>query len=100
MAQDIERRLEELRLSGDLRAAATEAIESYGPEVLGWLSVTCRNRVEAEEAFLAASEELWRSLPGFRGECSLRTWMYMLARRALHHQRARAAERGERNRPL
>jgi RNA polymerase sigma-70 factor, ECF subfamily len=100
MGTDLQRRLEALRQSGDLRTAATEAIEAYGPEVLGWLFVTSRNRARAEDAFLAACEDLWRSLPAFRGECSLRTWMYMLARRALHDQRERAAEREDRNRPL
>jgi RNA polymerase sigma-70 factor (ECF subfamily) len=100
MTQEIERRLDALRRDGDLRGAATEAIESYGPEVLGWLFVTCRSRVEAEEAFLSSSEELWRSMVSFRGDCSVRTWMYLLARRALQHHRARASEKIERNRPL
>jgi RNA polymerase sigma-70 factor (ECF subfamily) len=84
----------------DLSGAATLAIETYGPEVLGWLVATTRNVAEAEEAFAAASEDLWRGLAGFRWECSLRAWFYTLAKRTLIRHRKRAAERPHRRQEL
>jgi RNA polymerase sigma-70 factor (ECF subfamily) len=93
VSDDRERAISALRASGDLRGTAEQVIEAYGPEVLGWLIATTRDRRDAEEAFGAAAEDLWRSLPTFRGECSMRTWLYLLARHALQRQRrgARAA---------
>jgi RNA polymerase sigma-70 factor (ECF subfamily) len=32
--------------------------------------------------FAQLAEDLWRGLPGFDGQCSLRTWLYVLARHA------------------
>jgi RNA polymerase sigma-70 factor (ECF subfamily) len=39
--------------------------------------------VDGDEAFSAFSVRLWRSLPGFEGRCSLRTWTYVLARQEI-----------------
>ncbi len=82
--------------AGDQAGAATAAIEGYGPEVLGWLVVTTNDATTAEEAFAMACEDLWRGLPDFRWECSARTWLYLLARRALIRFRTRADERPHR----
>lgn len=82
--------------SDDLSGAATAAIDSYGPEVLGWLVVITGNHATADDVFGMASEDLWRSLSSFRWECSLRTWFYTLARRAFIRHNKRADERPER----
>jgi RNA polymerase sigma-70 factor (ECF subfamily) len=37
---------------------------------------------EADLVFSAFSERLWRSLASFRGECSVRSWTYRVARAA------------------
>jgi RNA polymerase sigma-70 factor, ECF subfamily len=95
-AVELEERIRGLFVAGDLAAAATMAIESYGPEVLGWLVVTTNDVAVAEDAFAAASEDLWRGLATFRWECSVRTWMYTLTKRALVRHRKRAAERPHR----
>jgi RNA polymerase sigma-70 factor (ECF subfamily) len=86
--------------AGELARAAAEALETYGPEVLGWLVTTTGNVGEAEEAFGMASEDLWRTFSTFRWECSLRTWLYSLARHALIRQRKVAAGRRDRRIPL
>ena len=52
------------------------------------------------EVFAAFSERLWRDLRTFRGDCSFRTWAYVLARNAsLNHQRE-ARRRAKRQQPL
>lgn len=64
---------------GDVGGAATEAIQGLGPEVLGYLHALVRDEVDASDIFSQFAEDLWKSLPKFRGECSLRTWAYRLA---------------------
>jgi RNA polymerase sigma-70 factor (ECF subfamily) len=72
---------------GDLRGAATAAIDLYGGEVCGFLHAVARDDDLAAEAFAGFCEDLWRGLGGFRWEASLRTWSYALARNALHRLR-------------
>jgi RNA polymerase sigma-70 factor (ECF subfamily) len=62
--------------------AATAALRSYGPELMGYLAATLPTEHDAADAFAMFSEDLWRGLPGFRWEASLRTWAYRLARNA------------------
>lgn len=81
---------------GDASGAATRAIETYGPEVLGWLVVSTNDATTAEEVFAMACEDLWRSLAAFRWECTARTWFYTLTKRALIRLRRRADERPRR----
>jgi RNA polymerase sigma-70 factor (ECF subfamily) len=66
---------------GDLHQAATLAIQGYGPEVLGFLAVLV-DRADAGEVFADVCVRLWKSLRSFRWDASLRTWVYVLARRA------------------
>jgi RNA polymerase sigma-70 factor (ECF subfamily) len=74
-----ERRIEDLLAKGDVRLAATEAIRSLGPRILGYLRAILRDESDATEAFSIFAENLWRGLPRFRGECAFRTWVYKLA---------------------
>jgi RNA polymerase sigma-70 factor (ECF subfamily) len=64
---------------GDLEAAAVAALELYGTPVLGYLASLLRDEATAREVFSQFAEDLWRGLPTFRGECSLRAWCYRLA---------------------
>jgi len=67
---------------GDRGAAATLALETYGPELLGFLVTLLGDHDDAAEAFAQLGEDLWRGLPGFAFDCSMRTWLYTLARHA------------------
>ena len=82
--------------SGDYTTAATVAIREYGPELVSFFHAVLRDETEAEECFGDLCEALWRGLPGFRRDCSLRTWCYILSRHILarhfrtsHKRRAR-----------
>lgn len=81
--------------AGDLRGAATTTLRLYGPEILGLLSSLHRDQDEAADAFSIFAERLWSSLERFQYKCSMRTWAYVVARRASHDVR-RAAQRAER----
>jgi RNA polymerase sigma-70 factor, ECF subfamily len=79
---DVEVRLTKLLQSEALDAAATLAFETYGPELYGFLVNLMGGASDAAEVFSQATEDLWRALPSFGGRCSVRTWMYLLARHA------------------
>jgi RNA polymerase sigma-70 factor (ECF subfamily) len=89
---ELEERIAGLLEVGDLRAAATAAVEGYGPEVLGFLVTFFRNEDDASEAFAQACEDLWTGLGRFERRSSLRTWFYTLARHAASRLR-RSPER-------
>ncbi len=94
---------EEIRAAlehGELAEAAERAIAGYGPEVLGFLVRYLHDEEDARETFAQASADLWAGLPTFRGEASLRTWFYALARHAAAHLRRSPHRRPERRLPL
>jgi RNA polymerase sigma-70 factor (ECF subfamily) len=66
----------------DYRTAATCALDAYGPEILGFLIARLRATSDGEEAFSIFAEDFWKGLPSFAFRCSVRTWMYTLARNA------------------
>lgn len=78
---DVDERAFERLEAGDPGAAATAAIEGYGPGVLRYLCALLDGD-DAHDAYAVWAEDVWRGLPAFRRECSLRAWTYRLARHA------------------
>lgn len=78
---------------GDVAGATTRVVQDLGPEILGYLMAMTRREIEAHDAFAQFCEDVWRGLAGFRGESSLRTWCYVLARNAVRRQWGGAPER-------
>jgi RNA polymerase sigma-70 factor (ECF subfamily) len=66
---------------GAFDEAATWLLRAYGPEILTYLASLEHEVDEARDVFSEFCVALWQSLPRFRGECSLRTYCYVLARR-------------------
>jgi len=65
----------------DYRRAAETVMREYGPGIRGLLlTIFRRNPDAAEEAFSLFAENLWRFIGTFRGESSIRTWAYCVAR--------------------
>jgi len=79
--------------AGDHATATQRALDAYGPELLRYLVSLTHDAALADEAFSILCEHLWRGLPGFRWEASLRTWSYVLARNALRMIRRRPHHR-------
>jgi RNA polymerase sigma-70 factor (ECF subfamily) len=75
MAETIESHLER----GDLDAAASLIVRQLGPEILGYLLSIVRDDDAAKEVFARFCERLWKALPAFRRESSVKTWAYRLA---------------------
>lgn len=70
--------VEELLALGDVEGATTQAIGRHGPAVYGYLR-TLLEEDDAREVYSQWAEDLWRGLPGFRGECTLRAWAFRIA---------------------
>jgi RNA polymerase sigma-70 factor (ECF subfamily) len=98
-SSDLDLRARELLRAGDTRGAATLVLRDLGPEVLGFLAGVLGD-VDADEVYSAWSERLWRSLKGFEGRCSLRTWTYVLARREISRFRKGMRRHAEGRVPL
>jgi RNA polymerase sigma-70 factor (ECF subfamily) len=79
---DLEEQIRRFRDTGDLNGAATRALEGYGPELFGFLMILLRNEHDASEVFSQTCEDLWVGLGRFEARCSMRTWLYALARHA------------------
>jgi RNA polymerase sigma-70 factor (ECF subfamily) len=75
----VETRVRALLGPGNPDAAATAAIEGYGAAVFGYLRKIVDDEDDARDAYAQWAEDLWKGLPGFRGDASLRAWTYRLA---------------------
>jgi RNA polymerase sigma-70 factor, ECF subfamily len=75
----VDERIQAKLAAGDQRGAATEALRAYGPKILGYLTAVLRDEADAADAFSIFAEHLWKGLPSWRGQASLRTWAFKLA---------------------
>lgn len=73
--------------AGDLDAAAEGTIRGYGQEIYGFLAATLHDEAEADEVFSLWSEDVWKGIGRFKGQSSLRSWLYVLARHAAARSR-------------
>lgn len=83
---------------GDVKHAATLALDRYGDELLGYLTALAKSADVGEEVFQRLCEDLWKGLPQFQWRSSMRTWLYVLARNA--HTRYRRGPYEARRRGL
>jgi RNA polymerase sigma-70 factor (ECF subfamily) len=81
---------------GDRAAATTLALRAYGPELFGFLVAMHRDETDASESFSEVAEVLWRKLPGFAWQSTLRTWAYGIARNVLRTRKRDARRRARR----
>lgn len=74
-----------------------DAIRQFGPDVARFVAGYERDEARRQELLQDVHVALWQSFAGFRGQCSLRTWVYRIAHNvgASHIDRSRkVAERG------
>jgi RNA polymerase sigma-70 factor, ECF subfamily len=90
---DIEHRVRELLAGEDRPGAATAAIQELGPPVLRYLRSLLRDEDDASDAFSVFAENVWRGLPSWRGEGSLKAWCFRLAWNAATNLRNEAWRR-------
>jgi RNA polymerase sigma-70 factor (ECF subfamily) len=90
----LERDVHDACQRGDYPRALTLALTGYGPELLGFLVAVQPS--EAEDTFAELAEALWRSMPRFAWDSSLRTWVYAIARNIMRTNRRDARRREKR----
>jgi RNA polymerase sigma-70 factor, ECF subfamily len=90
---EIEKRLRDLRQTGDLTGTATLALRTYGPEIMGFLCAIHREENDAADVFSSFCHDMWVGLPKFAWESSFRTWAYVLARHASLRARKKNSRR-------
>jgi len=82
MGQSVEPELAALVRERAFDRVATQALDQYGAELYGFLVSLVGNEPDAAEVFAQVSEDFWRGIPSFACRCSMRTWLYVLARNA------------------
>lgn len=92
-----ERALLSAAQSGD-RAALIELLESRQAQIYRFALTSCRNVEDAKDVLQETLLTLARKLSSFRGDASLSTWIYTIARN--HCRKHRRRERGERSEPM
>jgi len=90
---DLEARVRRLLQKGDAAAAAGTVIRELGPSLLRYVRSALLDEEIAADAFADVAEDLWRGLPEFRWECSLRTWALRIAWHAILSVRSDAWQR-------
>ena len=75
----LEEEVRQILASGDASRAATRVIHELGPMILRYQRAVLRDEDAAADAFSHFAENVWKGLPGFRGESSLRTWAFRIA---------------------
>ena len=82
----------------DWDAACPAILRGYGPEVFGFLVAVHHDEAAANDAFSDLAEAIWRSLPSFAWQSTVRTWTYAIARN-VSRTRKRDAARLDRRAP-
>jgi len=93
LANAREGQVRSLVLGGHAREATNLLVNLYGPELQVFLHRVLGDVTLLDEAYSATCERLWRGLPAFRWESSLRSWCYVIARREASRCRTRARAR-------
>jgi RNA polymerase sigma-70 factor (ECF subfamily) len=96
VSDEAEAEITALARDGQIEKAATRALEVYGAELFGFLVHLLGNDASAADVFAQASEDFWNGLPKFQYRCSIRTWLYVLARHAAARFRRTPWNRGDR----
>lgn len=87
-------------VAGDVDGATTAALRGYGQEILELLVALHRDETDASDAFALFAEGVWRGLPKFEWQSTLRTWLHAVARRCSLRQRRDRGRRAAREKAL
>lgn len=78
--EEVEAAIQAHHHAHELDIAFALALAHYGDELFGFLYGLARDRTQAQDAFSAACERMWRGFEAFRWESSFRVWAYRIAR--------------------
>jgi RNA polymerase sigma-70 factor (ECF subfamily) len=78
----VETRIREAWACGDFKRALDIFVRAHEPGIRGYLAAWLHSRSRADDAYGMFAVDLVKCLPGFRWECSARSYGYVLAHRA------------------
>jgi RNA polymerase sigma-70 factor (ECF subfamily) len=84
----------------DYQSAATAILSELGPDVIKVIHARVRDEQITAEVFSHFAEGLWRGLPDFAFRCSVRAWVFTLARNAGSRHLEREVRRQRAHIPL
>jgi RNA polymerase sigma-70 factor (ECF subfamily) len=84
----------------DYKRQFTELMEAYASPVRRLCSAYTDNAADREDLSQDIFLAVWRALPGFRRDASVRTWLYRIAHNVALTWRSRARRRQSRESPL
>lgn len=70
--------------------AFSALVDRHGASLYRYVHGLLGNAQDAEDCVQEVVLSAWRAFPSFRGDASVRTWFYVLARHQAHKQRAAA----------
>lgn len=82
----------------DYRGQFTDLIETYASPIRRLCAAYADNGQDREDLFQDIFLAVWRALPAFRGDASLRTWLYRIAHNVALTWRTRDRRRQSRER--
>jgi RNA polymerase sigma-70 factor (ECF subfamily) len=71
---ELEPAITKLLEMGDFEEALAVFVKGYGPPLLGYLTTLLRDEAAAFDVFSECCERIWKGLPSFRRESSVKTW--------------------------
>ena len=84
----------------DYRGQFTELMEAYAGPIRRLCGAYADNPADREDLSQNIFIAVWRALPGFRGDASVRTWLYRIAHNVALTWRARQHRQRARESPL
>jgi RNA polymerase sigma-70 factor (ECF subfamily) len=84
----------------DYKAQFTDLMEAYASPIRRLCGAYADNTADREDLSQDIFFAVWRALPGFRGDASVRTWLYRIAHNVALTWRTRDRRRQSRESPL
>jgi RNA polymerase sigma-70 factor (ECF subfamily) len=84
----------------DARAHFSELMETFAGPIRRLCAAYAASAADREDLFQDIFLAVWRALPGFRGDASVRTWLYRIAHNVALTWQTRDRRRQSRETPL
>jgi RNA polymerase sigma factor (sigma-70 family) len=84
----------------DFKAQFTELMDAYAGPIRRLCAAYASGAADREDLFQDIFLAVWRALPGFRGDASVRTWLYRIAHNVALTWQTRDRRRQSRETPL
>jgi RNA polymerase sigma-70 factor (ECF subfamily) len=97
---ELDERVRALCTAGDHAGAATLLLRTLGGDVLRVVHARFHDETVSGEVFSRFAEDMWRGIASFSFRCSVRAWLFTLARNAGNRYLARELRRERKGLPL